>query len=183
MKIRTAALVAFVMLTPAGTAQAQLSNPLKFTLFGGAALPINKTQDALKTGFTVGGALDYKLPLLPFGARAEIIYSSFDARNETVSSADVNEFGGNLNFVSWIPTPTAGLIRPYLTAGPSYSRLEESPTAAPGSVALNRWGFNAGGGVHFSIGALGARIDARYRRLARDPDDFTYIPVTFGITF
>ena len=185
MKIRTAALVAVVMLAPVGAARAQLSNPLKFTLFGGAALPIDKTSDLVKTGFNVGGALDYKLPLLPFGARAEVLYSSFDAKtlNAPAASADITEFGANLNFVSWIPTPTAGLIRPYLTAGGSYSRLEESPTGAPGSVTLNRWGFNAGAGIQFSLGDLGARIDARYRRLSRDPDDLTYIPVTFGIAF
>jgi len=185
MKIRTAALVAVVMLAPVGVARAQISNPLKFTLFGGAALPIDKTSDLVKTGFSVGGALDYKLPLLPFGARAEVLYSSFDAKtlDTPTSSADLTEFGANLNFVSWIPTPTAGLIRPYLTAGPSYSRLEESPTGAPGSVTLNRWGFNAGAGIQFSLGDLGARIDARYRRLNREPDDLTYIPVTFGIAF
>jgi hypothetical protein len=185
MKIRTVALVAFVMLAPVGTGQAQLSNPLKFTLYGGAALPINKTQDVVRTGFSAGGAVDYKLPLLPFGVRGEVIYSNFEARNLTVTGAraDVSEFGGNLNFVSWVPTLTAGLVRPYLTGGPSYSRLEESPTGGPGQLALNRWGFNLGVGVHFSIGALGARIDARYRQLARDPDDWTYIPVTVGITF
>ena len=85
--------------------------------------------------------------------------------------------------MSWIPTPTAGLIRPYLTGGPSYSRLEESPTGGPGSVALNRWGFNLGAGIQFALGDLAARVDARYRRLTRDPDDFTYIPVTVGISF
>lgn len=185
MKIRTAALVAIVALAPVGTGQAQISNPLKFTLFGGAALPINKTQDAVKTGFTVGGAVDYKLPLLPFGLRGEIIYSDFDARNLNVAGtrADVSDFGGNLNFVTWVPTLTAGLVRPYLTGGPSYARLEESPIGGPGELALNRWGFNLGVGVQFAIGDLGARIDARYRRLARDPDDWTYIPVTVGITF
>ena len=110
---------------------------LFFTLFGGAALPMDKTSDLVKTGFTVGGALDYKLPILPFGVRAEVMYSGFDARTLDVigASADVNEFGANLNFVSWIPTPTAGLIRPYLTGGPSYSRLEESPTGGPGGCS------------------------------------------------
>ena len=185
MRIRTAAIVALVVLAPVGTGQAQLSNPLQFTLFGGAALPMDKTSDLVKTGFSVGGALDYKLPLLPFGARAEVMYSGFDARTLDVigASADVNDFGANLNFVSWIPTPTAGLIRPYLTAGPSYSRLDESPTGAPGGATLNRWGFNAGLGIQFSLGGLGARFDARYRRLSREPDDFTYVPVTFGIAF
>jgi hypothetical protein len=95
--------------------------------------------------------------------------------NVTGASADVNEFGGNLNFVSWIPTPTAGLIRPYLTAGPDLRARGGESDGRTRGVSLNRWGFNAGGGIQFTLGGLGARIDARYRRLSREPDDFTYI--------
>src|SRR5215203_5856067 len=185
MKIRPVVILALVTLAPLGTGQAQISNPVKFTLFGGAALPIDKTSDLVQTGFTVGGALDLKLPLMPVGARAEILYSSFDANglSATGANADATEFGANANVVAWIPVPTAGLIRPYITAGPSYARLELSPTGGPGSVTANRWGFNVGAGIQFSLGELGARVDARYRRLSGDPDTFTYIPVTFGITF
>jgi opacity protein-like surface antigen len=185
MKIRTAAILALVLLAPLGTGQAQISNPLKFTLFGGPALPIDKTSDLVKTGFNVGGAVDLKLPLMPVGFRGEVIYSSFDANDSspTVVNADASEFGANANVVAWIALPTAGLIRPCLTAGPSYSHLELSPTSGPGSTSANRWGFNAGAGVQFSLGALGARLDARYRRISTDNDSFTYVPVTFGITF
>jgi opacity protein-like surface antigen len=185
MKIRSALIRALVALTPLASGQAQISNPLKLTLFGGPALPIDKSADMVKTGFTVGGAADFKVPLMPFGVRGEVIYSSMDAKglSATGLNADVNEFGGNLNLVGWIPTPTAGLIRPYVTAGPTYVRLEESPTGGPGSFAVNRWGFNGGAGIQFSLGELGARIDARYRRISRSPDNFTFVPVTFGITF
>ena len=185
MKIRSAVVLALVTLAPLGIGQAQISNPLKFTLFGGPAVPIDKTSDLVKTGFNVGGALDLKLPLMPVGFRAEVIYSSFDANglSATGANADATEFGANANVVAWIPLPTAGLIRPYLTAGPSYARLELSPTGGPGSTTANRWGFNAGGGVQFSLGELGARVDARYRRLSTDNGSFTYVPVTFGITF
>jgi len=185
MKIRSAVILALATLAPLGVGQAQISNPLKFTLFGGDALPIDKTSDLVKTGFNVGGAVDLKLPLMPVGFRAEVIYSSFDASGLSVNgeNADANEFGGNANVVGWIPLPTAGLIRPYITAGPSYSRLELSPTGGLGSSVANRWGFNAGAGVQFSLGELGARVDARYRRIPTDNNSFTYIPVTFGITF
>jgi opacity protein-like surface antigen len=185
MKIRTAVILALVTLAPLGTGQAQISNPLKFTLFGGAALPIDKTSDLVRTGFNVGGAVDLKLPLMPVGFRGEIIYSSFDAKglSSTGTTADATEFGANANIVMWIPLPTAGLIRPYFTVGPSYSRLELLPTGGPGSSTANRWGFNAGGGVQFSLGELGARVDARYRRISTENNSFTYIPVTFGITF
>ena len=185
MKIRSAVILALVTLAPLGIGRAQISNPLKFTLFGGPALPIDKTSDLVKTGFNVGGAVDLKLPLMPVGFRGEVIYSSFDANglSETGANADATEFGANANIVAWIPLPTAGLIRPYLTAGPSYSRLELSPTGGPGSTTANRWGFNAGGGIQFSLGELGARVDARYRRISTEGDSFTYVPVTFGITF
>jgi len=185
MKIRSAVILALVTLAPLGIGGAQISNPLKFTLFGGPALPIDKTSDLVKTGFNVGGAVDLKLPLMPVGFRGEVIYSSFDANglSETGANADATEFGANANIVAWIPLPTAGLIRPYLTAGPSYSRLELSPTGGPGSTTANRWGFNAGGGIQFSLGELGARVDARYRRISTEGDSFTYVPVTFGITF
>ena len=185
MKIRSAVILALVTLAPLGIGGAQISNPLKFTLFGGPALPIDKTSDLVKTGFNVGGAVDLKLPLMPVGFRGEVIYSSFDANglSQTGANADATEFGANANIVAWIPLPTAGLIRPYLTAGPSYSRLELSPTGGPGSTTANRWGFNAGGGIQFSLGELGARVDARYRRISTEGDSFTYVPVTFGITF
>ena len=39
MKIRTAVILALVTLSPLAGGQAQISNPLKFTLFGGGALP------------------------------------------------------------------------------------------------------------------------------------------------
>ena len=185
MNIRTAVILALVTLAPLGVGEAQISNPLKFTLFGGAAIPIDASSDLVRSGFTAGGAADFKVPLMPVGARGEVLYSSFNASDlSTVgTNADVTEFGANLNVVAWIPTPTGGLIRPYVTAGPSYSRLEESPTGVPGSVAVNRWGFNVGAGIQFTLGELGARVDARYRRLNRSPDNFTYVPVTFGITF
>ena len=185
MKIRSAVILALVTLAPLGIGRAQISNPLKFTLFGGPALPIDKTSDLVKTGFNVGGAVDLKLPLMPVGFRGEVIYSSFDANglSETGANADATEFGANANIVAWIPLPTAGLIRPYVTTGPSYSRLELSPTGGPGSTTANRWGFNAGGGIQFSLGELGARVDARYRRISTEGDSFTYVPVTFGITF
>jgi hypothetical protein len=49
--------------------QAQVSNPWKFTIFAGAALPSGNSSDDLKTGYTVGGAVDLRAPLMPAGLR------------------------------------------------------------------------------------------------------------------
>ena len=185
MKIRTAVLLSLVTLAPLGTAQAQLSNPLKFTIFAGAALPVGDTQDAVKTGYTVGGALDFRVPLSPIGVRGEVVYSGLDYKGlgGTGVDADFSDLGLNTNVVAWLPTP--GVIQPYLTAGPSFSRLKATASVGgtSGSESENHWGFNVGGGLQFALGGLGTRLDVRYRRISVDDGSFQIIPITFGITF
>ena len=185
MKIRTAVLLALATIAPIGAARAQVSNPLKFTIFAGAAVPVGDTQDAAKTGYTVGGALDLRVPLSPIGFRGELVYSGLEAKGSgSTQSADYTDLGANLNAVVWLPTPTMGVIRPYFTGGPSYSRFK---TETSGVVNLsdtqNIWGFNAGAGLQFSLGALGTRFDVRYRRLSSEGEAFSIIPITFGLTF
>ena len=173
MKIRTAVSLALVMLAPLGTIRAQISNPLKFTLFGGAALPVGDAGDAFNTGYTVGGALDFRVPLSPFGVRGELTYSGFDAK---VSSANLKDLGVNANLVYWLQNPTPA--KPYIAGGPSWSHQ-----SVEGFDAVNAWGFNLGGGLQFGLGDLGTRLDVRYRRISKDGGSFSVIPITFGITF
>ena len=190
MKIRTAVLLALATLAPLGAARAQISNPLKFTIFAGAALPSGDTGDGVKTGYTVGGAVDLRVPLMPLGFRGELGYASFEAKDDAgLSDADLSDLGVNANAVFWLPSGPSP-IRPYLTGGLSYSRIkvsgEESGITA--SVDDNGFGFNFGGGVDFALGALSTRLDARYKRVTVDFDSdedakITYIPITFGLTF
>jgi opacity protein-like surface antigen len=190
MKIRTAVLLALATLAPLSAARAQISNPLKFTIFAGAALPSGDTGDGVKTGYTVGGAVDFRVPLSPLGFRGELGYASFDAKDDAgLSDADLSDLGVNANAVFWFPAGPSP-IRPYFTGGLSYSRIklsgEESGITA--SVDDNGFGFNFGGGVDFALGALATRLDARYKRITVDfgsgeDGKVTYIPITFGLTF
>jgi opacity protein-like surface antigen len=178
-------LAALASFGSASIAQAQVSNPLKFTIFGGAALPVGDSQDALNTGYIVGGALDLRAPLSPFGFRGELTYSGFDAKGLSGTGVDANlkDLGVNANVVYWITSPTP--LKPYLTGGPSWSH--QTGTVDVGgssdSESDNAWGFNLGGGVQFPLGALGTRLDLRYRRLSKNGESFSVIPITFGITF
>src|SRR4051812_32580897 len=97
-------LAALASIGSATIAQAQVANPLKFTVFGGAALPVGDSQDALETGYTVGGALDLRMPLTPLGFRGELTYSSFDAKglSGTGLSANLKDVGVNVNAVYWV---------------------------------------------------------------------------------
>ena len=185
MKIRSAVLLALATLAPLGAARAQVSNPVKFTIFAGAALPVGDTQDAVNTGYTVGGALDFRVPLSPIGFRGELVYSGLEAKGLSGSGvdADVTDFGANLNAVLWLPTATP--LRPYITGGPSFSRLKVGVSSGSfsESESSNEWGFNIGGGLQFALGDLGTRLDVRYRRISTEGDAFSIIPITFGITF
>ena len=190
---RTAALFSLAVLVSIGSAsvaQAQVSNPLKFTVFAGGALPTGDMKDGANTGYNVGAALDYRVPLSPFGFRAEGIYSSFGGKDDAgLDDVSLSDLGANANAVVWLPN-VGSPVRAYLTGGPSYSRLkaEVSDSGVDLSISENKWGFNVGAGLDFALGALSTRLDVRYRRFSSDDDAgdssaFQYIPITFGITF
>ena len=183
-----AVLVALVALstTLSSAAHAQLSNPWKFTVFAGAALPSGNTGDDLKTGYTVGGAVDLRAPLTPLGLRGEVVYSSFDAKNtDGIGNASLSDFGGNLNAVYWMPSPGTPLTA-YLTGGPSYAHLTAKANAGnvTESISEDHWGFNVGAGIDFALSGLSTRLDVRYRQISTgNGDRLRAFPITVGITF
>lgn len=188
MKKATSVLLSLAVVASIGSSavvQAQVSNPVKFTVFGGAALPVGDTKTDLKTGYSVGGAVDLRAPLSSLGVRGELVYSSLDAKDTGgLGSASMNDFGGNANVVFWLPNPGSPLTA-YLTGGPSYSHLTAKATAGnvTQSVSDNQWGFNVGAGIDFALSGLSTRLDVRYRRLSSDGGPTQYIPITFGVTF
>jgi hypothetical protein len=167
-------------------ARAQVSNPLKFTIFGGAALPSGVTADDVKTGYTVGGAVDLRAPLMPVGLRGELTYSSLNAKDTGgAGSASMNDFGGNANAVFWLPSAGTPLTA-YLTGGPTYARVQAKASDSGVTLTADKkgWGFNVGAGIDFALSGLSTRLDVRYRQISLgDGDNFKTIPITFGITF
>jgi opacity protein-like surface antigen len=181
------ALAAVATFASPAVARAQVSNPLKFTVFGGAALPSGSTSDGLKTGYTVGGAVDLRAPLMPVGLRGELTYSKLDAKDsQGLQSLNLSDFGGNANAVFWLPSAGTPLTA-YLTGGPSYARIAFNATdgGTTGSASEKHWGFNVGAGIDFALSGLSTRLDVRYRQISmgNGNDAFKSIPITFGITF
>ena len=181
--MRTRLLVPVAMLFLAvGSAGAQMPS---ITLFGGAAVPTGDAGDVFNTGFTLGGALDVHMPVTPFGVRLEGRYARFGVKglDGTGITAHGSDAGANLNLVMTLAN--AVVVKPYLTAGPSYSSLKVtgSDGTTTDSQSEGHFGFNAGGGIDFGLGPLGARLDLRYKRISTDGSAFTTIPLTFGIRF
>jgi len=177
---------AMLLLFAAGSAGAQVTKPLSFTIFGGAVMPTGDAGDVLNTGWTAGGALDLSVPASPFGARLEGSYTRFGVQGLSGTGVDANtsDLGFNLNLVMTVAN--TGLVKPYLTAGPSFSNLKVSASdgTTSQSDSESHWGFNAGGGIDFGLGGLGARVDLRYKHISTgDGSSYTSIPLTFGIRF
>jgi opacity protein-like surface antigen len=167
-------------------ARAQVSNPLKFTVFGGAELPSGDVKDDFKTGYTVGGAVDLRAPLMPVGLRGELTYSSLGAKDTGgLESLKMTDLGGNVNAVLWLPSAGTPLTA-YLTGGPSYGHVKvtASDSGFDGSISEDKWGFNVGGGIDFALSGLSTRLDVRYRQISLDDGGkLKTVPITFGITF
>ena len=168
-------------------AQAQVSNPLKFAIFGGAALPSGDLSNDVKTGYTLGGAVDLRAPLMPMGLRGELTYSKLNAKdNQGLQSVNMTDAGGNLNAVFWMPSAGTPLTA-YLTGGPTYARIAANATdsGVSASASENHWGFNVGGGIDFALSGLSTRFDVRYRQISMGDGNpkFKTVPITFGIVF
>ena len=181
MRIRLLVPVAMLLLA-AGSAGAQIPS---ITLFGGAVMPTGDAGDGLNAGFTAGAALDVHMPVMPLGLRAEGSYSRFGFQGLTGSGVDAHtsDLGFNLNAVmTLVKLP---LMRPYITAGPSYSNLKVSAsgTGGSGSASEGHWGYNFGGGLDFGLGPIGMRLDARYKHISVDGGSWTSVPLTLGFRF
>lgn len=181
MRIRLLVPVAMLLLA-AGAAGAQIPS---ITLFGGAVMPTGDASNGLNAGFTAGAALDMHMPATPFGIRAEGSYSRFGLQGLTGSGVDAHtsDLGFNLNGVMTLVS--LPLLKPYITAGPSYSNLKFSANDGTngGSTSEGHWGYNAGGGLDFGLGPIGMRLDVRYKHISVDGGSWTSVPMTIGFRF
>jgi len=185
---RSMAVAGAVLLAPS-MLSAQIAKPLSFAVYGGASMPMGDASDAFNTGYTVGGSMDLRAPVMPFGLRGELGYSSMSMKGLSAgASAKSTDLGGNLNIVTWMPSV---IVKPYLTAGGSYSHIGVSASDGTNSLSAseNHFGFNAGGGIDFPLGPIPARIDIRYKQISMGKDDqgntasLKTVPLTFGIRF
>ena len=188
MSLRSSVLAAALVPLLAAPAMAQMmASPLSFTVFGGAAIPVGEGAGNINTGYTVGAAADLHVPASVIGVRLEGLYANYGAKglSGTGVSANATDLGANLNLVLRVPINVSSPITPYLTAGPSFSRIKGSVNQGNSSFSVteNHWGFNAGGGVDIGIGALALRLDARYKRISTNEDAYQSVPVTVGIRF
>jgi hypothetical protein len=184
------------------------TNPVTVSLFGGAAVPMGKLDDAAKAGFTFGGTVDMGPAALPFRLRVDLAYAKFGTKQQSMTGlfdvsvkSDVNTMNGTVNAVFTTGT-TGAAIRPYFLAGAGYYN-----TSVDGEIrgdlgdfdydeTKGSLGFNGGLGVRFQFVGFSSFVEARYHHITKailtveddngNPsqkwDSGGYFPVVFGFT-
>ena len=182
------------------------SSPVTVTLAAGAAMPMGDLSDQAKTGFTAGGGVEFGASTLPFGLRAELLYTRFGEKTATITDPDLGTISAsvrpsnlNINLNAVIaPTVPAAQIRPYAIAGVGFynttvdGSFSGGGQSFSGDVSKGGLGLNGGAGVRFQFVGFSSFVEARYHHVfkgAPDPESETeswksagYMPIVFGIS-
>lgn len=153
-----------------------------FGVFGGATIPIGDLSDGAKTGFNVGGLVNFTIPPFPLGLRADVSYQRLNLKNGL--DGNYSLFGGDLNALFTVPLE--GTVTPYLTGGVGFYRITTDVTVTglgSGSNSQNKFALNGGGGLQFNLSGISTFVEARYLYIFTDVTKTSMIPISVGITF
>lgn len=147
---------------------------------GGLSVPMSDLSDFSNSGYNVNVGLAFGAPLVPFGARIEGGFSSFDAKgggsSTRIASATAN---GVLSLGT-------GGASPYLIGGVGIYNRRFSSDVLNASDSQTAAGVNVGGGIRFPLGGISTFLEARYHFMLGNSDQATnlqFIPISFGVQF
>jgi opacity protein-like surface antigen len=208
------ALCAFAtLLAAAPRAFAQEYSPLRWSMFGGANVPLSNTSDILQTGYDLGFAVTWREPGHPLGVRLDLNYASNNAtkalQNEGSAATGLNITGGwadiwsasvNLEAQHLFSPTTYGYLIGGIGAYYTQVQLTEygygyvcnpwwgycytgSGNTVVASNSTTRFGWNGGVGMAFRLQGPTLFIEARYTRIETSPQPLEFVPVTIGLRF
>jgi hypothetical protein len=148
------ALCAAAFTAPAAQAQSVIG----FGVLAGGTIPTGDLGKEFRTGWHVGGLLNWEYPRSSVAFRGEAVYDNLGAKggiNDTFTM-----MSGTANIV-WSPSPRkSDAISPYFIGGAGY--YHEKEDAGGLTATLNKPGFNAGVGLNLPLGTLNSGVEARY---------------------
>jgi hypothetical protein len=171
--LRAAAAAMLLTAAAALPAQAQVSSPIKFNVRAGAALPMGDFGDAVNTGFTIGGGLTLRAPLMPVALRVDGDFNRFSFE-ETIPGLDDN-------MSLWSVTANAqiapALSPVYFIGGVGmYSMSYEGESETD-------FGLNGGAGLRIPLTGFNTFVEARFHSVFSEGDKTNYVPIVFGVEF
>jgi hypothetical protein len=170
------AVAAFALMAPVAMAQAQL----KFGIGAGASLPGGDLKDGVETGYHLMATAGVQPPLSPVGFRVDGTWNQFSEKSPGTDNFRVMSLTAN----AILGMPGAVVVKPYAIGGVGMYNSKNSG----GGDASNDMGVNLGAGVSFGLAGFGAFAEVRWHKIFMDEvlgvkPNFSYIPLTFGITF
>ena len=205
-RILTVALFSVGIVRPFLSSAQTASSPVSVSIAAGAVKPIGDTGDFGKTGFSVGGGIEFGTSILPFALRGEIGYNRFGKKTASFTDPDLGTFSAearlsnlNVNINAVVaPTAPAAQIRPYAIAGVGFYNSTVDVKFTTGGTTLSdddskgSIGVNGGAGVRFQFAGFSSFVEARYHHVfqgvpdAESDDDSWksagYLPIVFGIS-
>jgi hypothetical protein len=178
MRKTFAALAAAGMLVLGGPTAATAQIPgIDIGFAGGPTYPLGSLGDEASTGFHLRGSFGLEVPLLPIGARADLLWQRFPYPEDGA----VTTLGGLLNGTLRMPLP---LVRPYLIGGVGYMRHDEPETQhgdhAHAGETYTDFAFAVGAGIGLRLLGFGGFVEARYLDWGHGNRS---VPLTLGFTF
>ncbi len=165
--------------------------PVSVGIQGGLTVPSGDLGDVTKTGWNLGGYVQYRQPDQVFGLRGEVQY-----RNDFTDRFLVDEGGsvgttGHYGMLSFGAdgvlevAPQGRGIGWYLLAGPAVYRVEPSITDQDITVSSSdtKLGFNAGGGLRFRMGGANLFVESRYHAVSVGNTHFQFFPMSVGLSW
>jgi opacity protein-like surface antigen len=204
--LRTVTLLSFATVAPAIVDAQTASSPVTVSIAAGAAMPMGDMGDVGKTGFTVGGGVEFGTSSLPFGLRAEVAYTRFGEKSASFTDPDLGTFSAairpsnlNINLNAVIaPKVPAAQIRPYAIGGVGFynstidAEFTSDGTTISGDDSKGSFGLNGGAGVRFQFVGFSSFVEARYHYVFKGIPDVNsenekwtsagYLPIVFGIS-
>ena len=178
-------LLAIILAAPSVLAAQTVSSPVTVALTAGAAMPMGDMGDIGKTGFTVGGGVEFGASSLPFGLRGELSYTRFGEKTASFTDPDLGTFSAavrpsnlnvNLNAIL-APSVPAAQVRPYAIVGVGFynstidAEFTSGGTSFSGDDSKGSFGLNGGAGVRFQFVGFSSFVEARYHHVFKGIPD------------
>lgn len=172
--LRAAAAALVLTAVAALPAHAQVSSPIKFNVRAGAALPMGDFSDVAKTGFTLGGGLTFRAPLMPVALRVDGDYNRF--------SHDIIDESLSLWAITANAQVAPALSPVYVLGGAGFY------SQSAGGESATDFGLNGGVGLRIPLTTFNTFVEARYHYVFTDDEtpgsyNMAYLPIVFGIEF
>jgi hypothetical protein len=185
--LAAAAFVAVPSVSHAQRAHAA-SSPIKFDLSANVSMPMSDWSDAVGTGLGIRGSASKALTGSPMFVRGDLGYTYYTSKDQGGgASTKGNQVGASVDLGYNIAASSS--MKPYLLGGVNYdkSSLTADFGSGNGTASDNsgfRFGFNAGVGMRFKMGAHVARLEGRYMNQGSwQGAKLASFPISFGVEF